>query len=1721
MTYSANAKLVLALMLCSIVALVVVTTRPVAAQDTPKIEVSATELTVLEQGTGTFTVELATQPSATVTVSVASADTAEATVSTSSLAFTAGTWNTAQTVTVTGVDDDAFDSPKVMIALEATSTDTNYNGKTASVNVTVTNRETQIQRLNPVGTENNSTIVSGYFKVRVAFNPGGYGLTQSDLEVTGGTISGIVAGTRGSLNVWFVDIDVNEGASTVQVKVPEGAVNTGANETDADLPNAPAEITYSVIPALTAAFTTRAVEPVVGNFVVKLTFSEDVTESGSGDEVNTWKFSPSDDISVSHGRYAWHGRVSDRVWNIGITPNASIGTTTVSLPRGRVATGQDTDVWNLASSIKLQAGKRALSFGQATYSVGESDEVAITVGLNADPLRTVKVPLAVTTLGGASQADFAGVPASITFNAGDTEKTFRFTATQDLIDDDGESVSIGLPDTLPNIIKSGSTPAAKVTIIDDDTAALVMSPTDFTVAENGSAAFTVKLATEPTDTVTVAVRPDLPAAATASPPTLTFTVGDWHRAKTVTVFGVDDADASDESVSVSLRPTGGGYLGVDGTVYVTVDDDDTPNIVADPVSFEVSEAGSGNIAVKLATKPIGTVTVAVSSDKTDAATVSDPSLSFTVNDWNTAQTVTVRGVDDTDADGETVTVSLSASGADYAGTSASVSVTVADDDTANLMVDPGTLRFGEDGAGDFTVKLATQPSGDVTVGVSSDDTDAATVSPDTLTFTTINWGNARTVTVSGEQDADASPERVTVSLVASGGGYAGKRATVAATITDDDVPSMVVDPMTVTVDEGSSASLQVRLSTQPTTTVTVEVRSDDTDAATVSPASLTFTASNWNNNRTLTVTGQSDADAGDDTATVSLAARGGDYSGKTRDVPVIVSDDETASLSINPTTLTVQENGTAQFTVRLATLPTSTVTVTVRSNDSAAATVTPRTLTFTTSDWNSNRTVTVAGVDDTNADDETVEVSISASGGGYFGVAATVGISVNDDETPVSSDASLSNLSLRNGSSVVALTPAFSAAVRSYTASVPKDVHNIQVRATANHSDASVSYLNASGMTIAAPDTSPLSLGNNQIQIRVVSEDGVTYRTYSVAVTRATGLQDLVSNTGQGGNATVNVGASGTEQRSFAQQFTTGSHAGLYAIAEVKATLGAVGNSAEPKVSVFTDASGDPGAKLFELSNPATISANAVNTFQAPPGARLVRATQYWLVFENENDTSGASNRYSLSVSDSDSHDGTPAAGWSIADERETRTAEGGAWTAHTQVLRIAVRGFTTADATLSDLELEDSAGDAAVLNQPISLDDTHYTAFVDSGEAQVTVTPTTRDTQATLEYLDAGGNALSDSNAGADGHQVALASNNTTFKIRVIARDSNTAETYTIVVRRIAAVSLVSNHASSSSADHRSLTDQPFTTGPSALGYLLSSVGITVVMDHLNEDDHDINDILVRLASSGADGKADLDNAIALTNPASVNDGSQSQFTAPAGTILSPNTTYHVIVTNAAADSAPVGRLEHTDSTAENSGRARGWRIGNKRYIFQPAQDGWVERSSDLLMIQIRGKILTSNDATLSWLELEDPDGNSAILDPEFDPETNRYNVAVPKEVDQVTVLPTTSNHHATVRHLDGRNVAKPDDDPATDGHQVSLDVGRNTIGVMVTAGDLKTTETYTVILSRAASADADPQRPRVDGNRQRVGNCPGAGFCSRYCQLHRGRGNRGGHGNGHRHRH
>jgi hypothetical protein len=58
-----------------------------------------------------------------------------------------------------------------------------------------------------------------------------------------------------------------------------------------------------------------------------------------------------------------------------------------------------------------------------------------------------------------------------------------------------------------------------------------------------------------------------------------------------------------------------------------------------------------------------------------------------------------------------------------------------------------------------------------------------------------------------------------------------------------------------------SATLTIKLNTQPTASVTIPISSSNTGEGTVSPSSVTFTPANWSNTQTVTVSGVSDGGA--------------------------------------------------------------------------------------------------------------------------------------------------------------------------------------------------------------------------------------------------------------------------------------------------------------------------------------------------------------------------------------------------------------------------------------------------------------------------------------------------------------------------------------------------------------------------------------------------------------------------------------------------------------------------------------------------------------------------------------------------------------------------------------------------------------------------------------------------------------------------------------------
>jgi len=140
--------------------------------DTAGTTVSAISGNTTEAGgTATSTVVLDSEPTADVSITVSSSDAGEGSVSTANLTFGAGNWNTPQTVTVTGVNDDVDDDDQAYTAIlsAATSTDPKYNGLDPG-DVAVTNTDDDTAGITVSAISGNTTEAGGTATFTVVLN---------------------------------------------------------------------------------------------------------------------------------------------------------------------------------------------------------------------------------------------------------------------------------------------------------------------------------------------------------------------------------------------------------------------------------------------------------------------------------------------------------------------------------------------------------------------------------------------------------------------------------------------------------------------------------------------------------------------------------------------------------------------------------------------------------------------------------------------------------------------------------------------------------------------------------------------------------------------------------------------------------------------------------------------------------------------------------------------------------------------------------------------------------------------------------------------------------------------------------------------------------------------------------------------------------------------------------------------------------------------------------------------------------------------------------------------------------------------------------------------------------------------------------------------------------------------------------------------------------------
>ena len=614
-------------------------------------------------------------------------------------------------------------------------------------------------------------------------------------------------------------------------------------------------------------------------------------------------------------------------------------------------------------------------------------------------------------------------------------------------------------------------------------------------------------------------------------------------------------------------------------------------------------------------------------------------------------------------------------------------------------------------------------------------------------------------------------------------------------------------------------------------------------------------------------------------------------------------------------------------------------------------------------------------------------------------------------------------------------------------------------------------------------------------RVRARNGNGLSGESNYANVLSKGGGSTLVSNIGQVPALTRTISIGGAnEPSSLLQGFTTGSHD---AQVESVTLAGPVNVGSGSEVSVGIHEKGEnalPGTQLYTLSLSGTLTSgeDASFTVSADSTLALSANTDYYLKVDLVSGSLG------LSSSQSDGEDGGSAPRWRLDDE----CLIGGSTPSEYsdcesyEALRVSIDG------------VEVLAGDPQPPAAPRGLvatadeDGTVSLIWDDPDDPSITGYQIWR----AMTGSSFGSTIIANDTGSAD---TSFADTETTagtpFTYRIRARnafgtsaDSDTAivETPTVFILPDSAdnTTLVSNRnqnpmLTSALPIGVEGTDPPIYLQGFRTGTLDAEVeSITLMKLRGVSDEDELSVGIYEKAGHTSPG----DRLYTLTHPGALAPGENATFTPEQGLSvgLSANTAYFVKVERVSGSL----NLSTTLSDAEDGESAPGWSLDNAcRKKHQLANSFTICRAGRALRISINGFEgssspiqSASDDASLSALNLVDPDGATVALNPLFDPATAVYTATVPNSMDSVTLSATKNHAGASVAVLTGSGASSPDE--AT----VDIVVGENLIRAKVTAEDGETVETYKVTVTREGpSKEVDPNDPRKG-----VGDSPSTGL-------------------------
>lgn len=689
---------------------------------------------------------------------------------------------------------------------------------------------------------------------------------------------------------------------------------------------------------------------------------------------------------------------------------------TAGLPAGLyvcvLETAQASD-WRLLDSKPFTLTRAAPeirvqpAFGLVTSEAGQSASFA--VSLSQPPSAEVRVPLEAS-----DPLEWRVSLTEVVFSPStwDQPRTVVVTGLDDsVVDGDQQGFIRLLPAISADPAFAGIDPVdVGVLNLDDDRPQVLVAPRTVETSEAGnSATFTVRLSAVPAAEVRVPLLSSDDTEWRVSTSELVFTAQNWAEPQQVTVTGQDDSEIDgDQEGLILLLPiqtADPAYAGIDPPdVLARNRDDDSASILVAPLSLVTSEdGGRGEFRVRLGARPGAAVRIVLGSIDASEWRVLATDVRLDAGNWSEGVSVTVEGVDDTEADGTVSGVLrlLPAESADpnfHGIDPADVQLQNLDNDGVQILVAPTSgLVTSEAGQhAEFTVRLTEVPIATVEINLVNPDPSEFQLDRSQLRFEP-SGALQQSVRVTGVDDNEADGNingliqlRPAISADSRFNGIDPQDVLV--TNIDDEQVQVIVTPSSLieTSESGTSDTVEIRLTQAPTHTVEIELLPPDPGEWLLDRSVVSFTPADWQQARQVVVTGVDDTEIDGDQVgrIVFLPLRSEDARYRGLLLPDVLTlnrdDDEDAPalLLIGEDLQTSEAGDTGRVRIELRGRPSAEVRIRVSSSRVEEILVEPSELVFAAGELNAFQLATLRGVDERLVDGDQsvlIEARVSSS----------------------------------------------------------------------------------------------------------------------------------------------------------------------------------------------------------------------------------------------------------------------------------------------------------------------------------------------------------------------------------------------------------------------------------------------------------------------------------------------------------------------------------------------------------------------------------------------------------------------------------------------------------------------------------------------------------------------------------------------------------------------